>query len=114
GFYVITVGDLLNVIAGGGYQVQHVSDGTAALRAQAQVMLAGFLRLADRLDSSTSALLSGAQVSDTALRQVALKCLQHWRDDPDGARPTLAAVIAAEWVQQLGELAEDLEAPVTK
>ena len=75
-------------------------------------MLAGFLGLADRLAGTTSALLSGAHVSDEELRTVSLTCLRHWRDDLSGRRSVLAAVIAAEWLQRLGELEADLEQPV--
>jgi uncharacterized membrane protein YccC len=114
GTNAITVGDLLNVIADSGYQVQAASAGVTALRAQTQLMLAGFLRLADRLDDTTSALLSGARVSDAALREAALSCLRSWRDDSTAGRSAVAAVIAGEWLQQLGELANDLEAPVAK
>jgi uncharacterized membrane protein YccC len=114
GTQAIIVGDLLNAIAAMGYQIQDGSDGTSALRAQTQLMLANFLRLADQLDGTESALLSGASVSDVVLRQVALSCLRHWRDDPGDERSALAAVIAGEWLQQLGELAADLEAPVAR
>jgi uncharacterized membrane protein YccC len=114
GTNAIIVGDLLNVIADTGYQVQNASDGVTALRAQTQLMLASFLRLADRLDDTTSALVSGARVSDAALREAALSCLRYWRDDPTRGRSALAAVIAGEWIQQLGELAIDLEAPVAQ
>ena len=71
-------------------------------------------RLADRLDGTTSALLSGARVSETTLRQVALSCLNRWRDGLAEARPAMAAVIAVEWIQQLGELETDLEGPVAQ
>ena len=142
GSNAITVGDLLNVIADTGYrwepaerslkpdgrslkptgrslkpagrQAQVASDGAEALRAQTQLMLAGFLRLADRLDGTTSPLLSGTSVSPDAMRQAALSGLRRWRDDPAAGRSAMAEVIAGEWLQQLGELAADLEAPVAK
>ena len=121
GTNAIIVGDLLNVIADTGYswesagtQAQVSSDGAQALRAQTQLMLASFLQLADRLDGTTSPLLSGTSASDDALRQAALSGLLRWRDDPAAGRSALAAVIAGEWIQQLGELAADLEAPVAK
>jgi hypothetical protein len=106
------VGDLLDVIAATGYRVADSVDGVAALRAQTQLMLAGFLRLADRLAGAPTVLLSGARVSDQALRDDALSWLRRWRDDPASRRSALAAVIAGEWLQQLGELTADLEAPV--
>jgi uncharacterized membrane protein YccC len=114
GTHAILVGDLLDVVADMGYQVQDRSDGMTALRAQTQLMLASFLRLADRLEDTRSALLSGAGVSDDALREAALSGLRRWRDEPAEGRSAVAAVIASEWIQQLGELAADLEGPVAK
>lgn len=114
GTHAIIVGDLLISIADMGYRVQDSSDATHVLRTQAQLMLASFLRLADRLDGSTSALLSGARVSDEVLREVALSFLRAWREHPAEGRSALAAVIASEWLQQLGELTDDLEAPVAR
>ncbi len=114
GTNAIIVGDLLDLIADMGYHVQDTSDGVTALRAQAQLMLAGFVRLADQLDGRTSALLSGTGVSDDALRAAALSSLQRWRDSPGIGDSAVAAVIAGEWIQQLGELASDLEAPVSR
>ena len=108
------VGDLLDLIAGMGYQVQDPGDGVIALRAQAQLMLAGLVRLADQLDRRTSALLSGAGVSDEALREAALSSLERWRDNPAEGESAVAAVIAGEWIQQLGELASELEDPVSR
>jgi uncharacterized membrane protein YccC len=106
------VGDLLQFIAGAGYQVQDSPDGETTLRAQTQLMLASFLRLADELGGETSALLPGARVSNDALRDVALARLRTWRDHPETGHSALAAIIAGEWLQQLGELTADLEAPV--
>jgi hypothetical protein len=77
-------------------------------------MLASFLRLADRLEGSISALLSGASVSDRVLRTVSLASLREWRNNPAAGRSALAAIIAGEWLQQLGELASDLDDPVTQ
>jgi uncharacterized membrane protein YccC len=114
GTHAIIVGDLLNVIAEMGYQADGCADGVTALRAQAQLMLAGFLRLADQLEGTTSALLSGASVSDDALREAALSCLRRWRDDPAGGRSAMAVVMAGEWIQQLGELTATLDTPVTR
>jgi uncharacterized membrane protein YccC len=114
GTYAMMVGDLLTLIADAGYQVREAAEGTTALRAQTQVLLASFLRLADRLDGTPSALLSGARVSNAALREAALASLQRWRDDPADGRSALAVVITGEWVQQLGEFAAALDAPVAK
>ncbi|MBV9282474.1 MAG: FUSC family protein [Chloroflexi bacterium] len=114
GAHAIIVGDLLALIAQMGYRVHDPSDATRALRVQTQLMLASFLRLADRLDGTPSALLSGARVSDEALREVALSCLRTWGGNPDGGRSALAAVIAGEWLQQLGDLTAGLEFPVAR
>jgi uncharacterized membrane protein YccC len=114
GTNAIIVGDLLNVVADMGYQADGASNGASELLAQTQLMLAGFLRLADRLESTPSALLSGARVSDATLREVALSWLSRWRDGLAEARPAIATVIAGEWIKQLGELETDLEGPVSK
>ncbi|HEX8991006.1 MAG TPA: FUSC family protein, partial [Anaerolineales bacterium] len=114
GAHAIIAGDLLNVIAEMGYQVQDPDDAGTALRAQTQLMLASFLQLADRLEGTTSALLSRASVSNEALREDVLSRLRDWRGDPDGRQSALAAVIAGEWIQQLGELSADLDAPVAR
>jgi uncharacterized membrane protein YccC len=112
GAYAITVGDLLQVIADAGYQMRDSSHERPTLRAQTQLMLAGFLRLADQLSDTSSPLLSGTSVSDDVLRDVALSSLRHWGHDPASGRSALAAVIASEWLQRMGELLADLEDPV--
>ncbi|HCG02616.1 MAG TPA: hypothetical protein DEV93_18995 [Chloroflexi bacterium] len=114
GTNAIIVGDLLNVVADMGYQTDGASNGASDLLAQTQLMLAGFLRLADRLESTPSALLSGARVSDATLREVALSWLSRWRDGLAEARPAIATVIAGEWIKQLGELETDLDGPVAQ
>jgi hypothetical protein len=114
GAHAIIVGDLLNVIAEMGYRVQDGGSEGTELGVQTQLILAGFLRLADRLEGRTSALLSRAAVSDEVLRAIALSSLRHWRDDPAAGQSALAAVIAGEWLQQLGELSRDLEDPVAR
>jgi uncharacterized membrane protein YccC len=114
GAHVLLVGDLLGFASTIGYQVRNTADGATALRAQAQLTLAEFLQLADRLEHTTSGLLAGARVSDKALRHVALTCLQRWRGVPADDRSALAATIAGEWIQQLGEMTTELEAPVAQ
>jgi uncharacterized membrane protein YccC len=114
GTNLLIVGDLLNLIAETGYQARQDTEGVPALRAQTQLMLANFLRLADRLGGTSSALLAGASVSDVMLRKAAVSSLNQWRDDPASGQSALAVVIAAEWIQQLGQLATDLEGPVEK
>jgi uncharacterized membrane protein YccC len=114
GTRALIVGDLLTVVADMGYQVQDLSDERTALRAQTQLMLASFLQLADQLDGVAGALLSGASVSDQVLRDVALSSLRAWRENPDSGRSALAAVIAGEWLQRLGELTADLDPSVAR
>ncbi len=114
GTNAMMVGDLLDLIADMGYRVQDTGDGVMALRAQAQLMLARLVQLADQLDGRTSALLSGTEVSNDALRAAALASLQRWRVNPASGESAVAAVIAGEWIQQLGELTSELEAPVSR
>jgi uncharacterized membrane protein YccC len=114
GTNAMIVGDLLDLIADMGYRVQDPGDGMIPLRAQAQLMLARFVRLADQLDGRASALLAGTGVSNEALRAAALGSLQRWRDSPARRESAVAAVIAGEWIQQLGELTSDLEDPVSR
>lgn len=114
GTHAIMAGDLLQIIADMGYQARNCGEGATALGIQVQLMLANFVRLADRLEGKTSPLLSGAAVSDDALRAAALACLRRWQDDPASGRATMAVVMGSEWTQQLGELTHDLEAPVAK
>ena len=70
--------------------------------------------IADRLAGTTSAFLAEARVSDLMLRKAALSALSQWRGDPASGQSALAVVFAAEWIQQLGELATHLEGPVEK
>lgn len=112
GTHAILAGDLLNTIADMGYEAQNPSADIATLRAQAQLMLVTLLRLADSLEGTSSPLLSGTGVSDEALRAAALSSIRFWRDDPSQRQSALAVVMAGEWIQQLGGLTADLEAPV--
>lgn len=114
GTHAILVADLLNVIAEMGYRAPNSTEGMATIVGETQLMLASFVRLADRLAGSPSALLSGTRVSSDTLRQVALSGLRRWRDDPAQGRAALAVVMAGGWIQQLGELTSDLEAPVAR
>jgi hypothetical protein len=112
GTHAIMVGDLVNVIAEMGYRAAGCSAGITALQAQMQVLLAAFLRLADRLSGATGPAEPQVRVSDDVLHETALTCLQRWRDDPAGGRTAIAVVVATEWIGQLGALAVDLEEPV--
>lgn len=114
GTNAMIVGDLLNLIADMGYQVRDTFGAVSSLRAQAQLLLARFLQLADQLDGKSSALLAGTGVSNDALREAALASLQRWRDSPAEGQSAVGAVIAGEWIQQLGELASELEVPVSR
>jgi uncharacterized membrane protein YccC len=114
GTHAIIAGDLLHLIAGMGYQTRERDQGTMALGSQVQRMLTSFVRLADQLEGRASSLPSRVSVSEDAAREAALASLRHWKDDPGGARGAMAVVMSSEWVQQLGVLADDLEAPVAR
>lgn len=114
GTYALMAGDGLNVIADMGYQTNGSHDGMATIRAQGQLMLAGLLGLADRLEGKSSRFLSQANVSEAALRDSALSSLRWWANDPGVGREAMAAVMAGEWIQQMGELIDELQNPVAQ
>lgn len=114
GTQTILAGDLLTVVVDMGYRSQDSFGAVTTLRTQTQVLVARFLELADRLQGTTSGLLSGAGVSDDALHDAALSALRHGQSDPGSTRTAMAVVIAGEWIQHLGELTASLETPVSK
>jgi hypothetical protein len=75
-------------------------------------MIRGMVTLADRLALENGS-AAEARVSHEALRAAALDCLRRWRNDDRAGRGAMAVVIAAEWVENLARLEEDLERPVT-
>jgi Fusaric acid resistance protein-like len=113
GTHAIMVGDLMNVVAGMGYQADGCGDGIIPLRAQTRIMVGAFDRLAAQLDGSTSAVGPPETVSAEVLRQAALVCLRQWREDPTRGRAAIANVVVGEWIEELGTQAGDLEEPVS-
>jgi hypothetical protein len=79
------------------------------LQAQAHALVGTFLRLAAQLDRGTPALEQPGHVSDTALRDAALRALHRWKEDPAEGRAAIAVVGTAEWIHVLGTLAADVE-----
>jgi uncharacterized membrane protein YccC len=108
----ILAGDLLEVIAGMGYQAGTCADGARQEREQVRALLAGYLNLARHLDLSPAA-GPETRVSLSALRQAELGCLRRWQIDAEVGRGAMALVMAGEWVQNLTRLEADLEEPVS-
>jgi uncharacterized membrane protein YccC len=108
----ILAGDLLEVIAGMGYQAGTCADGALQEREQVRALLAAYLNLAGRLDLSPAA-GPEARVSLSALRQAELGCLRRWQTNAEVGRGAMAVVMAGEWVQNLTRLEADLEEPVS-
>ncbi|HXD82206.1 MAG TPA: FUSC family protein [Candidatus Acidoferrum sp.] len=110
--HAILAGDLLEVIAGLGYQAGTCADGAREVHEQVRVLLSRYRRLADRLDLSP-ALQPETRVVLSALRQAELGCLRRWQKDPEVGKGAVAVVMAGEWVSNLTRLENDLETPVT-
>ncbi len=110
--HAILAGDLLEVIAGMGYQAGSCAGGARDVGEQVHALLGAYLRLADRLDLSPAA-GPDSRVSLSALRQAELDCLRRWQTDAEVGRGAMAVVMAGEWVQNLARLEDDLEEPVT-
>jgi uncharacterized membrane protein YccC len=68
---------------------------------------------ADRLDTTIHTNAPVAAVSPTVLREVSLRCLGRWRDEPDFERSAIALVAVAEWVEVLDKLLARLHEPVS-
>ena len=112
GTNAMMAGDSINVVADMGYYAEDCPAGALAIRGQIPFVLEDFLRLADRLSNIRRASRPLDRVSDKGLRDASLTCLRLWRDGPARGRSAIAVVSAAEWLEQLGELAADLEEPV--
>jgi uncharacterized membrane protein YccC len=113
GNHAMLAAELLDVVAGRlGYRAGGCADGARAVHAQEAVMIRGIVTLADRLALENGS-ATEARVSHEALRAAALDCLRRWRNDDRAGRGAMAVVIAAEWVENLARLEEDLERPVT-
>jgi uncharacterized membrane protein YccC len=106
--HAILAGDLLEVIAGMGYQAGSCADGARDVHEQVRALLGAFRGLADRLDLSPAS-DPGSRVSLTALRQAELGCLGRWQKDAEVGKGAIAVVMASEWVQDLTRLEADLE-----
>jgi uncharacterized membrane protein YccC len=109
--HAILAGDLLEVIAGLGYQAGSCADGARDVHEQVRALLGGYRGLADRLDLSP-ALDPGSRVSLSALRQAELGCLGRWQKDAEVGKGAIAVVMAGEWVQDLTRMEADLGEPV--
>jgi uncharacterized membrane protein YccC len=116
GSYAILVGDLLDVLVAHGYRATGCAHDASAVDHQAQLMLAGFLRLSDTLDGRPAPPSAGQPVSAEALHQAVAACLRHWAARPDGptsaGRTALTLTYCAELVEQLAEVTADLQTPV--
>jgi uncharacterized membrane protein YccC len=109
--HAILAGDLLEVVAGLGYQAGTCADGARDVHEQVRVLLGLYRRLADRLDLSPAPEVESG-VSLSVLRQAELGCLGRWQKDSEVGKGAIAVVIAGEWVQNLTRLEADLEEPV--
>jgi hypothetical protein len=105
--HAILAGDLLDVIAGMGYEAGSCADGARDVHEQVRVLLGAYRGLADRLDLSPAS-EPGSRVSLAALRQAELGCLGRWQNDVGVAKGAIAVVMAGEWVQDLTRLEADL------
>jgi uncharacterized membrane protein YccC len=114
GNHAILAGDLLDVIATRlGYQASGCPDGAKSVRAQVDILLNNFSRIAqwlalERENRDTE------PVSQRALRDAALDCLRRWRNDESAGRGAMAVVMAGEWAQNLARLEDDLKEPVAQ
>jgi hypothetical protein len=109
--HAILAGDLLEVVAGMGYQAGSCADGARDVHEQVRALLGAYHSLADRLDLSPAS-EPGPGVSLSALRQAELGCLGRWQKDAKVGKGAIAVVMAGEWVQDLTRLEADLEEAV--
>ncbi|TME21480.1 MAG: hypothetical protein E6I68_11135 [Chloroflexi bacterium] len=111
GNHAILAADLLEWLAGMGYQASTCAEGARAVETQVLILLASLVQLADRL-----ALVHAAErhddVSVDRLRAAAVDCLRRWRNDESAGRGAMAVVMAGEWTQNVARLVADLEQPV--
>ena len=109
----ILAGDLLEVVAGMGYQAGTCGDGARQVREQVGFLLDELVRLAEDLELSPRAARAGSGVSLSALRQAELGCLRRWQMEAEVGKGAMAVVMASEWVQNLTRLEADLEGAVS-
>jgi uncharacterized membrane protein YccC len=110
--HAILAGDLLEVVAGMGYQAGTCAAGAREVHEQVRLLLGQYRRLADRLDLMHAPEIE-SRVSLSVLRQAELGCLRRWQKDADVGKGAIAVVMAGEWVQNLTRLEGDLEEPVS-
>jgi len=110
--HAILAGDLLEVVAGMGYQAGACADGARQVHEQVRLLLGLYRRLAARLDLSSES-EAESRVSLSVLRQAELGCLGRWQKDAEVGKGAVAVVIGGEWVQDLTRLEADLEEPVS-
>jgi len=104
------VADALVLVASDlGYDAGGCPDGATAVRVQAQALVAGLSRIADRLEGSSSATPKAEAVSVQAWRAAAAGCLERRHGQLLAGRSVLALVIAGEWARDLARLEADLE-----
>jgi len=112
GTQAMLAGDLLDVIASRlGYQAGSCPEGAQEVNGQVQVLLTQLRHYADELTLNDQNGSPGT-VSPEVLRRAALQCLERWRSDERTGRSAMAVVMAAEWIQNLARLEEDLGKPV--
>src|ERR1700694_2840402 len=112
GNHAMLAAELLDVVAGRmGYRAGGCVDGARVVHTQETVLLKNLVALADRLALENARPIQDP-VSPEALRSAALDCLRRWRNDDRAGRGAMAVVIAAEWVQNIARLEEDLQRPV--
>jgi hypothetical protein len=109
--HAILAGDLLEVVAGMGYQAGTCAEGAREVHEQVRMLLGLYRRLADRLELMPASEVE-SRVSLSVLRQAELGCLGRWQKDAEVGQGAIAVVIAGEWVQDLTRLEGDLEEPV--
>ncbi len=109
--HAILAGDLLEVVAGMGYQAGACADGARQVHEQVRVLLGLYRRLAARLDLSPAP-EAESRVSLSVLRQAELGCLGRWQQHAEVGKGAVAVVIGGEWVQNLTRLEADLDEPV--
>ena len=110
--HAILAGDLLEVVAGMGYQAGTCAEGAREVHEQVRVLLGLYRRLADRLDLTPAPEIE-SRVSLSGLRHAELGCLGRWQKDAEVGKGAIAVVIAGEWMQNLTRLEGDLEEPVS-
>jgi uncharacterized membrane protein YccC len=114
GSHALMVGDSLNRFADMGYKGLGCSSGVEALQEQAGGTIDAFRRFGEQLDHPRAAGQVGVINPDGVLRDAALGCLRRWREDTDAGRSAIAIVVAVEWMEQLTEMAAELERPVSE